>query len=468
MLYAGSGAGKRGRARHPTRRRGLGLAAGDADGGGVDLLVVVVGGVGGRGHAQPGWGAEGAGARAEDRGRVARVRPGRVGEAVGGQAGVVAEEAARELGRRRHRGGGDPPDAEAGQAAGAGQAEVGPAGELVVAVLAVVVGGGQLAVAGEGGPLEPLVGGALAAARGGARQLPHVGVGAGETGRAIGGDADHDVVVAGTHRLDPGVERVAGVLGEAGRLAAVVLVGVAVDVGPEGDHHPVGVGRVDRADRVVGRPEEGVGGGALLGHAGGAGPGPVLVGLAVGQVVVAAHLDRGAEAGPAVGRAGQQDLVGVLALLLAGLLRLLGGPVTGGRLVGLGAGRLGGAVEVGPGDVQVAVGADERLGELVLVAGAVRGGQLEGVGAGRAGPADQDPRAEALAVVGRGPQPDVGGPVGRELGPGDVDAVAERAAPVVVDGQQLLVLEHAAGAGRSAVSTTGRPGKFQEAPALPV
>ena len=175
-------------------------------------------------------------------------------------------------------------------------------------------------------------------------------------------------------------------------------------------------------------------------------PGPVLVGLAVGQVVVVGDLHRGPEAGPAVGGAGQQDLVGVLALVLARLLRLLGGPGVPGRLVDLGAGGLGGAVEVRPGDVQGAVGADERLGELVLVAGAVRGRQLEGVGAGRAGPADQHPRAEALAVVGRGPRPDVGGPVGRELGPGDVDPVAERAAAVVVDGQQLLVLEHAAGA----------------------
>src|SRR5215211_3329206 len=384
-------------------------AAGDPDRGRVDLLVVVVGGVGGRGHAQPGRVAGGAGARAQDRGRVAGVRPGRVGQPVGGQAGVVAEEAACELGRRRHGGAGDPPDPEALQAAGPGQAEVRPAGELVVPVLAVVVRGGQLAVAGVGGPLEPLVGGALAGGR--------------------------------------GVERVAGVLGEAGRLAAVVVVGVAVDVGAEGDHDPVGVGRVDHAGRVVGGPEEGVGGGTLLGDAGGAGPGPVLVGLTVGQVVEVAHLDRGAEAGPAVGRAGEEDLVGVLALLLPGLLRLLGGPVADGRLVFLRAGRLGGAVVVRPRDVEVAIGADERLGELVLVAGAVRGGQLEGVGAGGAGPADQDPRAEALAVVGRGPRPDVGGAVGRELGPGDVDTVAERAAAVVVDGQQLLVLEHAAGAG---------------------
>jgi hypothetical protein len=52
---------------------------------------------------------------------------------------------------------------------------------------------------------------------------------------------------------------------------------------------------------------------------------------------------------------------------------------------------------------------------------------------------------EALAVVGRGTRPDVGGSVGRELGPGDVHAVAERATAVVVDRQQLLVLERAAG-----------------------
>jgi hypothetical protein len=35
---------------------------------------------------------------------------------------------------------------------------------------------------------------------------------------------------------------------------------------------------------------------------------------------------------------GQQDLVGVLALVLTGLLGLLGGSVAGGRLVGLGPG----------------------------------------------------------------------------------------------------------------------------------
>jgi hypothetical protein len=224
----------------------------------------------------------------------------------------------------------------------------------------------------------------------------------------------------------------------------------------------VGVGRVDRPRWVVGGPEEGVGGRALLGHARGAGPGPVLVGLAVGQVVVVGHLHRGGEAGPAVGRAGQQDLVGVLALVPARLLRLLGGPGTAGRLVDLGAGRLGRAVEVRPGDVQGAVGADERLGELVLVAGPVRGWQLEGVGAGRAGPRDQHPRPEALAVVGRGPRPDVGRAVGRELGPSDVHAVAERAAAVVVDRQQLLVLDHAARGGDRGVAgplpvLAGRP-----------
>src|SRR5205085_8691584 len=99
-----------------------------------------------------------------------------------------------------------------------------------------------------------------------------------------------------------------------------------------------------RTDRVVGRPEDGVERRSVLGKAGPARVGAVLVRGAVGQFVVVPDADRGGERGAAVGGAGHQHLVAVLG---AGV----------------------GVVEVGVHHVQGSVRRGERLGELVGVAG---------------------------------------------------------------------------------------------------
>src|SRR5262249_25675757 len=158
----------------------------------------------------------------------------------------------------------------------------------------------------------------------------------GERGPGVVGDAEHDLVVAGPGRLGAGVEVAAGSRVEAVGRAAVGLVRVTVDVGADGEHHLVGVGRVHRSGGVVRRPEDRVLRGALLGDAG---TERVLAALgrgAVGQFVVVGHLDRRAERLPAVGGLVHQYLVAVIA---AG----------------------DGVVEVGVGDVQRAVGAHDRV-----------------------------------------------------------------------------------------------------------
>src|ERR1019366_7424243 len=183
-----------------------------------------------------------------------------------------------------------------------------------------------------------------------------------------------DLVVAGASGLDTGVQ--VGAEGtEPGGRAPVGLVRVAVDVGAVGDGDLRGVGRVHGPGGVVGRPEHRVLRGALFRDAGPAGVLAALVGGAVRQIVVVAHQGRGAEGLPAVGGARQQHLVVVVAAAGEGV------------------------VEVGVGDVERAVGAGERVGELVLVAGALRRRQAEGVRAQRACRAHHDRAAEGLSVV---------------------------------------------------------------------
>src|SRR4051812_20518631 len=75
----------------------------------------------------------------------------------GGEAGVVAPEQAAELRRRRHRGGRHADGREARDVPRSAEREVGRAGQLGVAVLAVVVRDREPAVTGVVGPLEPLV-----------------------------------------------------------------------------------------------------------------------------------------------------------------------------------------------------------------------------------------------------------------------------------------------------------------------
>jgi hypothetical protein len=132
---------------------------------------------------------------------------------------------------------------------------------------------------------------------------------------------------------------------------------VAVDVRGEADDDLARVARVDARRRVVRGPEERVLRLDLLGDAGRA-FGLVLVGDAVGPVVIVGDLDGGGEVVAAVGRLGQQDLAAVVdagrgAIALAGTARA-------------------GEVEVVPHDVQSPVGRRERLRELVLVARALR------------------------------------------------------------------------------------------------
>src|SRR5262249_23145972 len=139
-----------------------------------------------------------------------------------------------------------------------------PAG-LVVAVLPVVVGGRQGSLGRERGPLEPLVGALLPRSRVDHGQLAWIRVAPGEGGPGIAGDAEHDLVVAGSGCLGAGVEvAAAGGRVAAVRHTAVALVRVAVDVGGDGDHDLVGVGRVHPAGGVVRRPEYRVLRGALL------------------------------------------------------------------------------------------------------------------------------------------------------------------------------------------------------------
>jgi hypothetical protein len=98
------------------------------------------------------------------------------------EAGVVAEEESRELGRRRHRRGRHRGGAERREAFRAGARDAEAAGGLV-AVLAVVVGDRQVAAAGERLPLPELVGSGLLARVDGRRR---VWVGARSSAREAG------------------------------------------------------------------------------------------------------------------------------------------------------------------------------------------------------------------------------------------------------------------------------------------
>src|SRR6476659_9774232 len=157
---------------------------------------------------------------------------------------------------------------------GRGHGDIGVPGGVVVTVGPVVVRGDERAVGSEGGGLPELVGAGLFRTVGHDRQLPGIDDRAGEGTGPVGGHAVKDVVVAATG-FDAGVD-VDAVGGEPRRGAAAVFVGVPVDVGPEGDHDPVGVGRVDPADGIIRGPEHRVAAGAGLRHTGsarvGAGP----------------------------------------------------------------------------------------------------------------------------------------------------------------------------------------------------
>ena len=145
-----------------------------------------------------------------------------------------------------------------------------------------------------------------------------------------------------------------------------VLVGVAVDVGAEGDDDAVGVGRVDGADGVVAGAEDRVAAGPFPGRRtrNGSAPRP---GRCRSRAVRSSRATlTGAEnvAPPSVDRASSTWL-------------RLSVPVDR-------------VVEVVVDDVQGAVGGGERLGVLVFVAAALRGGQPKGVAAQVAVGADQD------------------------------------------------------------------------------
>src|SRR5205823_7681682 len=121
--------------------------------------------------------------RAGEEVRVARVAPERMGLRVCREPGVVAPEGAesvrlRELGRRRHRRARHALHAPSRRVTGAREADIRVAGLLVRPVLAVVVGGRELGVLGEGDPLPPLVGRGLAGVRVDALQGARVGSGA--------------------------------------------------------------------------------------------------------------------------------------------------------------------------------------------------------------------------------------------------------------------------------------------------
>ena len=233
------------------------------------------------------------------------------------------------------------------------------------------------------------------------------------------------------------------------RRSAAGLLRVLADVRRERHDDLRRVRRVDRARRVVRGAEDRVRRRPLLRHAGTARVG-VLVREAVGQLVEVAHDDGRRERLAAVRRLRQQHLVVV---------------VSGARRV-----RRRGVV-VRPYDVEVPVGPGERLRERVLVALAVRRRRPEDrvrVDARRDVGADEHRRREVLAVVARVRLVDVRRPVAVVQRPRHVHAVLERAAGVVVHGHVLLVEQAAPVPAVSLNSTTGRPGKFHDAPLLPV
>ena len=117
-----------------------------------------------------------------------------------------------------------------------------------------------------------------------------------------------------------------------------------VDVGTEGDDDLHRVRRIDGARPVVGGPEDGIRRRILLRYARAPEVMTLLVGGAIGEVVVVAHLDQAGEGLAAVERPSHEDLVAII------------GPADGL-----------GVVEVVEDYVEDAVGSNERLRELVLV-----------------------------------------------------------------------------------------------------
>ena len=86
--------------------------------------------------------------------------------------------------------------------AGGRKAEVHSAGDLVIAVLTIIVGDYQLAIGGETSPVKPLIG--MLLPRGichhrHGRWIADISI---ETGPAIGRDAFKDLIAASTDRLD--------------------------------------------------------------------------------------------------------------------------------------------------------------------------------------------------------------------------------------------------------------------------
>jgi len=98
----------------------------------------------------------------------------------------------------------------AAEVARTGKADVGETRRLVTPVLPVVIGDCQLAIVRERLPLPPLICGLLLGAVRYAGHLPWVCGCPGEAGARIFRDADHNVVVAGTWRLDPSVGVLSG------------------------------------------------------------------------------------------------------------------------------------------------------------------------------------------------------------------------------------------------------------------
>jgi hypothetical protein len=298
-------------------------------------------------------------------------------------------------------------------AVAAEQGDVEGAGLHGVAVLAVVVGDRHLARLGVAGrPLPPLVGQltGLVVDRG---QLPDRGGGASEAGPGVARDAEDDVVVAAVDLADALIQRQGGGGVEPGRGAvAPPGVGVAVEVAAQGDHDP-GVAGGDRRG-MVGGPEDAAVAQRRGRHARAAGV-VAGVGQAVGQVVEVADLDRRAEAGPAVGRLHEQDLVAVVVARH-------------------------GVVEVLEDHIEVAVGGGEGLRELVGVTGSGRGAAEVDRAQRRRGAADAGDQVPGRAVVvGPGEADRVGGEVGVVLGPADMDPVPEPAGLGGVDGHIRLV-----------------------------
>ena len=241
------------------------------------------------------------------------------------------------------------------------QADVREARLLVVAVAAVVVGDGQPPLRVERGPLPELVAAVVGAARVVGSLRTSV-VRAGERLAAVGRAADRRCRCCRRPaildaRRSSALERVRV---EALRHASVALVGVAVDVGPEGDED-LAAGRAGSPRPTGSSPHGRSSSASRPSRARTRMPAVLaLVGLAVGQVVVVGDLHRRREVlPPSVDLASRTWA----RLSIAGRRWRLAAAIAA-LLVAFAAGALAGHVVVGPDDVEGAVGAGERLREL--------------------------------------------------------------------------------------------------------